>query len=75
MVMCDKVAVSRDILQALMRIRAHGQCSMLDLPAVFAFLDDLGEFQARNWITANKLDYLRGVSAGFQPMPEEPPMP
>ena len=75
MVMCDKVAVSRDILQALMRIRAHGQCSMSDLPAVLAILDDLGEFQARNWIAANKPDYLRGVSAGFQPMPDEPPMP
>lgn len=70
MVMCDKVAVSRDVLQAIMNIRAHGHCSMFDLPAVLAFLDDLGEFQARNWITANKPDYLRGVSVGFQPIPE-----
>ncbi len=72
--MHDKVSVSTDVLQAIMSIRAYGQCSMFDLPAVFAFLDDLGECRARNWITANEPDYLRGISTGFQPMPDEPPM-
>lgn len=73
--MNDKVPVTTDILQALMSIRAYGQINMLDLPAVLAFLDDLGEHHARNWIAANKPDYLRGVSTGFRPIPDEPPTP
>jgi hypothetical protein len=68
--MWDKVTVTKEVLQALMKIRTHGPCSMSDIPAVLRFLSNIDEGKAIDWITANQPEYLRGVSVGFRPMQE-----
>ena len=67
--MSARVTVPREILQALMRLRAFGQSNMRDIPATIIFLKEQGDVDTIDWIIANQEQYVKGVSIGFEPEP------
>ena len=61
------VTVPREVLQALMMLRAFGQSHMSDIAAAVTFLANMGDVEATAWIRSNPALYYEGLTAGFRP--------
>lgn len=59
------VNVTKEVFQAITRVRNSGQCNMMDWRCVHAMLSELGEETAAYWLERNVSTYMRGLSQGF----------
>lgn len=62
----DKIKVSKDILEGITQVRETGMTNMFDTRAVAHIAKVMGFTAAAEWVLANKDEYAKGISNGFE---------